>query len=92
MSNLSDRAILLWHGGHCELPSDVAVCPECGGALYVYCNAWVEETGQPIADELQIECDGDETDFGDGIRHRWWQSDWQAIRDHIRQWAGALES
>ena len=74
----------LWHGGVVEIPRSVVVCPECGGSLEAECIGWDPDTGQP--DEIAIACCGD-----DDRLHRWWQSDWQEVRDRIAAWAGAYE-
>lgn len=71
-----------------EVPRDVAVCPECGGDLWVMAEAWETKTDCPVADSLTIECD--KNTYGDGtFRHRWWQSDWQPVRDAVTKWCGA---
>lgn len=84
---------MLWHGKSCEVPKDVAVCPECGGELYVYCHGWHTDTGQPIAADLQINCEVEEWILEDDedaeTGHKWWQSDWQPVRDAIVKWSMA---
>lgn len=81
---------MLWHGKSCEVPKEVAVCPECGGELYVYCHGWHTDTGQPIAADLQIDCENEKVfDEDDGFEHRWFQSDWQSIKDAVVKWSMA---
>lgn len=82
----------LWGGKSCDVPVGVAVCPECGNKLYVYCWSWVEETGQPYGDELQIDCENISMydSENDDDHHKYRQSDWQGVVDAIRTWAGAI--
>ena len=81
---------LLKNGGTCQVPRNIATCPECDSRLHVTVNAWDEETGRPLPDDLQIDCcyeaEGDEKLEDDEIdraeyrhqyHHRHWQSDWQ---------------
>lgn len=83
----------LWHGKSCVVPSDIAVCPECGDTLYAECVEWNEETGRPSGGEgIDIDCgrdvDGeDEIDDDLVFDHKWHQSDWQDVVDAVREWA-----
>lgn len=92
----------LKHGGTCDVPRDVATCPECDGRLEVCANGWIEETGEPIAAELQINCMAEDQAIRDAedredwqaakdAEHRYWQSDWQRVVDAIERWAGAVD-
>lgn len=88
----------LLHGGICEVPQDVAVCPECGGKLTVDCNEWNAGTGFPIESGFSLSCEaeeellddwvGDDTDLRhiNEVGHRHWQSDWQPVRDRVWEW------
>lgn len=75
-----------------SVPAFIAVCPECGGAVKVSAHVWDEETGLPLAAELQIDCVRERFD---GVtrqwNHRWWQGEWQPVRDAIAKWIGALK-
>lgn len=76
----------LWHGIGCYVPKVVAVCPECGGELTARSMQWDTETGQPDAEAIDIEC----LDYLSHLSgHRWFQSDWQPIRDAIVKWCEA---
>lgn len=75
----------LLFGGHAEVPADVAICPECGGTLHARSMAWGDQSGVPLAAELQIDCVHEPS-----ARHRWFQSDWQPVVDQVRKWAGAV--
>lgn len=75
----------LLNGGACQLPDGVAECPECGGYLHVRSIAWDAATGLPLASALEVECEDDEN-----IEHRYWQSDWQPVRDAVARWAKAI--
>jgi ssDNA-binding Zn-finger/Zn-ribbon topoisomerase 1 len=77
----------LWHGSGCYVPREVAECPECSGELYARSHSWIEETGQPIAEAIDIGCVNDPD-----CNHRYWQSDWQSIVDAIRKWCKATNS
>lgn len=92
--------VMLWHGKSCEVPREIAVCPECGSELYVYCQGWHTDTGQPLAADLQIECEAenwilgiDEGEWSNVYNgdtgHSWKQSDWQSVREAIVKWAMA---
>lgn len=85
----------LWFGKACDVPEGVAVCPECGGALYVHCNSWDTETGRPLTVGLQVDCVAEEwilaQDEDAETGHRWWQSYWQGVVDMVRQWAEAID-
>lgn len=69
------------------VPRTVAECPECGAKLRARSHAWDEESGRPLASELQIDCVKES-----GRRpHRWWQSDWQPVIDAVRKHCNAIE-
>lgn len=74
----------LLYGGHCNVPAEITVCPECGGLLHVESNEWVEETGIHTVGGLQVDCEHEES-----LSHRYWQSDWQSVIDTIDKWCGA---
>jgi len=82
---------LLWHGGDCDIPREIAVCPECDAQLHAQCMAWNYATGRPSDIDLHCvqEKFGDE-DFGNA--HYWRQSDWQPVRDKVDNWAGCDRS
>lgn len=80
----------LWGGKSCDVPVSVAVCPECGHKLHVYCWSWVVETGQPYGDELQIDCHNIAIWDNEEDCHKYRQSDWQGVVDAIRTWVGAI--
>jgi len=91
---------ILWHGKSCDVPADIAVCPECGSELYVYCQGWHSDTGQPLAADLQIECKAeawvlgiDEGEWSSGYNgdtgHSSKQSYWQPVHEAIVKWAMA---
>ncbi len=73
----------LHFGGAARVPSLVEMCPECGGYLIVRSFSWDALSGQPHGDGLQIDCVRDEK-----AMHRYFQSDWQAVVDKVRKWAG----
>ncbi len=78
----------LWHGVGCYVPPGVAVCPECGLELTARALGYVAATGRPIAASIEIECLGDMN----GLQsHRWYQSEWQPVRDAIVKWCDALK-
>ena len=80
----------LWGGKSCNVPKDVAICPECSGGLHVYCHQWNAETGQPDAEGLQVDCDNEkyfDDDDDPGHEHHWFQQDWQDVIATIRRWA-----
>lgn len=76
----------LWHGKGCCIPTDVAVCPECGGQLAAWPQAWDFVTGRPSVPDIEIECLSEEENG-----HSWRQCDWQLERDKIAAWCGALD-
>lgn len=92
----SPQALL--YGGRCDVPMEVAVCPECGGQLHAHSTAWITRTGQPIVDGLVVSCtrDIDADDLGekgpamDSIDHRWMQDTWIGPRGRVATWAEAM--
>jgi hypothetical protein len=69
------------------VPKEVAVCPECRGELAARSMEWEAETNRPTEVGIELDC---MNDLRDGKRlHRWWQSDWQCVRDRIAKWCGA---
>ena len=75
----------LHHGSGCYIPKGVAVCPECGGELHARSMSWEQATGRPIAADIEIGCVADPD-----LNHRFWQSDWQPVRDAIAKWVKAI--
>jgi len=89
----------LRHGGSCSVPSYVAVCPECGSTLTIQNDEWNRRTGMPTQSGFTTNCDreeelldkwtandDDDRSIGEAGGHRWWQSDWQPVRDAIWNW------
>lgn len=95
-------AALLFGREHiCEVPRTVAICPECGGDLFVEAE-WDESTDKPTRTGLSVSCcvedsslvrwensKHDNREFRD-VAHRHWQSDWQPIVDRIAEACGAV--
>jgi hypothetical protein len=79
----------LWHGTGCYVPNSVAVCPECGGELAARSMQWDEETGQPDAAAIEIDC----IDYLSHYHgHNWHQSSWQPVRDAIAKWCKSMRA
>ncbi len=77
----------LLFGGSCDVPKQIAVCPECKGPLEAISEEWIAETGQPTF-SLLVGCqkfDGDN-------EHKHFQSDWQSTIDTVQKWAGCVET
>ena len=81
----SDLNALLY-GGSSYVPTDVAVCPECGAQLHAESTAWGTEHGEPDIGSLLVDCVDDPE-----CEHRHWQSDWQPVIDAIEKWCGATD-
>lgn len=88
----------LIRGGSCDVPESVAACPECSGKLFVDCDEWRAATGMPTESGISVSCyaeeeamdiwmhnDDDDRDMRE-VGHRWWQSDWQPIKDRVWKW------
>jgi len=75
----------LLYGGHCSVPREIAVCPECGGTLHADVIGWETATGLPSKGDVNIDCEADPD-----CAHRYWQSDWQPIIDKVEKWCGAI--
>jgi hypothetical protein len=78
-----------WYGGGCDIPKEVATCPECGGALYAWNQCWDTETGRPVGANVQVDCEHESFHDGDlppKFEHKWHQSDWQPIMDRVNEW------
>jgi hypothetical protein len=56
--------------------------------LFAIAHEWETATGTPTVEGLQIDCEK-ETDEDEETNHRWWQSEWQPVRDAVAKWAGA---
>lgn len=74
-------------GSGCYVPREVAICPECEGELAARCIEHEVATGRPIATGIEVDCMNDLRDGKAG--HRWYQSDWQPVRDVIAKWCDA---
>jgi peptide methionine sulfoxide reductase MsrB len=80
--------------GVIEIPEKLVLCPECGGTIFIGTDGWDSETGWPTEDSFDYSCEqnereqqqyqDDEIEFYN--EHRWWQSDWQPVRDKIWTW------
>jgi len=84
-----DRMALWGDKGHkgCYLPREVAACPECGGEIAVRAMSYESQTGRPVAESIEFDC---MNDLRCGkLSHRWFQSDWQPVRDRIYRWCHA---
>lgn len=68
-----------------KLSPVLGTCPECGGALYIEVTAWETETGIPIEEHIEVDCENDDVE-DDDARHRWWQSEWMPVIDKVRAW------
>jgi hypothetical protein len=77
--------IALLNGGNCDVPKNIAVCPECGSGLSAESNEWDEETGKPSKGGLLLICENYDEN------HRGYQSDWQIVHHHVEDWCGAVD-
>lgn len=88
----------LLRGGQCDLPKEIAVCPECGSELYIECYEWNSQTGFPTRAGFQVHCKQEDKEVDDWmnndndhrtsreVMHRHWQSDWQPVIDRVWNW------
>ncbi len=60
------------------IPQDVAVCPECGGRLYL-----TDDYDRTSPEPLPLDCQDEDWEDDDGV-HRGWQSEWQPVIDKVR--------
>lgn len=59
-------------------------CPECGSRVEVGVEAWETDTGIPAEEGCYVGCEME----GEGEEeHRYFQSDWQEVRDKATAWA-----
>lgn len=80
-----------------SVPKDIAVCPECHGALSAEIDAWETDTGIPSNEGIRVTCDAEEEAFWTAIdaeeepewEHRWWQGEWIGTIDKVTRWAQA---
>lgn len=85
----------LRYGGLAYIPAHVAKCPECASRLYVTSEEWDAATGEPTYFGLALACFEEQLSLEDAATdpskypnvHRWYQSDWQPIRDAVADWA-----
>jgi hypothetical protein len=61
------------------IPQHVAVCPECGGRLYL-----TDDYDSTSPEPLPLDCQDEDWEDDDGV-HRGWQSEWQAVIDKVRR-------
>ena len=40
-----------------EIPTEVAVCPVCGGKLYGQCDCWIEEEDGWKIESINLDCE-----------------------------------
>lgn len=74
-----------------RVPSEIAVCPECGGGL------WWQFTTTDWLRDLHLDCETEDEDeeaagalgLASDNQHRNWQSDWQPVIDKVRRWVGS---
>lgn len=59
------------------------MCPECGGSLVWWVEAWGDD-GEPH--EVRVDCQNEDTE-DDDTAHRWWQGEWQPVLDVVETWA-----
>jgi len=55
--------------------------------LFARSHAWHEVDGQPLASAIEIDCIVD----AEECNHRYWQSDWQPVKDAIAEWCDAAK-
>ncbi len=67
-----------------QVPAAVARCPECSARLWVTVQVVDAETGDPM--EAQPDCIRD----AGKMLHRYFQSDWQPVRDAVDRWVGVV--
>ncbi len=61
------------------IPTEIAVCPECGGQLEIVGDFNPTEDITP-----HIACENDEISESENF-HRGWQSEWQPIIDKVTE-------
>ena len=67
-----------------RVPTEIAVCPECGGGLW-----WQVTTSDGVRD-MDIDCDNEETaDIEDEVYHHWEQGDWEPVLNAVKRWVVA---
>lgn len=77
----------LLFGGRCDVPVDVAICPECSGPLEAVSEEWNADTGAPTF-SLLVGC----FLFDSGRGHKHFQGDWGPVIDDVQKWAGCVEA
>lgn len=76
----------------CMVPSHIALCPECGGELWVDVNAW-DDDGVPDPDDILVWCACEfDSMMSDGSKidtkvHRNHQSIWLPVTNKCALWA-----
>jgi predicted nucleic acid-binding Zn-ribbon protein len=74
------------------VPPAVAVCPECGGRLYLDVVEWESDSGRPTDGGVHVDCErepdpDDDSPEAEDAEHRSWQSDWMPVMDRVTAWA-----
>jgi hypothetical protein len=78
----------LLFGGDCDVPTGVAICPECGDQLHAESQEFEVESGAPTIGGLYIYCNSDP--FSQRHQHR--QCDWQPVMTACQQHFGAVDT
>lgn len=76
----------LLFGGDCDVPTSIAVCPECGKALHAENQDFDVESGLPTLGGLDVYCTTDPF----GSKHWHWQSEWKPVINAVEKWCGAI--
>jgi hypothetical protein len=54
------------------IPRTVAICPHCGGALYLEIDSWLADTGEPTSCGIHVSCEN-EPDWNEEPDGHWEQ-------------------
>jgi hypothetical protein len=70
-----------------DVPSHVAVCPECGADLILEVVEWEDDTKHPTQGGCLVSCRLDSVNDESGEPHQMFQSDWAHIDWCVFEWA-----
>lgn len=85
LEDIVKRAIL--YGQEVDVPTWVAVCPECGSPLAVRSNEYETSSGIPTKTGLEQICIKEDTEENEDHAYR--QSDWQPVMDRVAEFFNA---
>jgi predicted RNA-binding Zn-ribbon protein involved in translation (DUF1610 family) len=71
------------------VPTQTAVCPECGDGLIATCTVHHLADGRPAVEGIEVECVSEMREDANPKPHGYAQSTWQPVREAVVKWCDA---